>query len=527
MVAAFAGATGAFGNQSLFDRLQSGEPSVAGENLQGRDQLVAAGRSATSTHILQVDRRRRRRTRDGRRRAGRRRGDRRASTVWPRSPRRSSCPRGSTAPRRRHCCRRRGDGFAAVVTFDPRPRGRARDRAQAAGRHAVRRPRRSAARCPRHDRRPRRPHRGDHLPGRDRPARRRGHRPAGQLPRHGARLRWLRRGRHADHRGHRLHRGRARLAARLLPRHRPRRHRRQRRHGPRARPVHRLRTAHGQPVPRGAAQPRAGSASRRDHPRRDPRLGRPHRGLGRPHRRLLRPDRRDLPRRTARVRGLHPQGHRIGRAVRRPRGDARGPHPGPRTLRRRCAPPAQAGHRAGPRGGRLLAPRDPRVPAPAAGDRRRARRPRDARRTRPRPPAHVLGQGAAAGQRAAAPVLHGAGAQLPAAVRAGRAGRRRGRPRGDAGVCRVAAGRRRAAPHRAGRERHRHPQPRGDRHSRRGAGRRGPRRRDSPAGRPSGLPHQGDRPGLRSAGLHRLAARTRARSRSPWSRSRPWCCSSS
>ena len=54
VVAAFAGATGAFGNQSLFDRLKSGDPSVAGENLQGRDQLVAAGRSATSTHLLQV-----------------------------------------------------------------------------------------------------------------------------------------------------------------------------------------------------------------------------------------------------------------------------------------------------------------------------------------------------------------------------------------------------------------------------------------------------------------------------------------
>ena len=54
VVAAFAGASGALGNQSLFDRLQAGEPSVAGENLQGRDQLVAAGRSATSTRILQV-----------------------------------------------------------------------------------------------------------------------------------------------------------------------------------------------------------------------------------------------------------------------------------------------------------------------------------------------------------------------------------------------------------------------------------------------------------------------------------------
>jgi RND superfamily putative drug exporter len=55
VVAAFAGATGAFGNQSLFDRLQSGDPSVAGENLQGRDELVAAGRSATSTHLLLGD----------------------------------------------------------------------------------------------------------------------------------------------------------------------------------------------------------------------------------------------------------------------------------------------------------------------------------------------------------------------------------------------------------------------------------------------------------------------------------------
>ncbi|MGA8980619.1 MAG: hypothetical protein WB473_16030, partial [Pedococcus sp.] len=54
VIASFAGATGAFGNQSLFDRLQSGDPSVAGENLQGREQLVAAGRSGISTHLLQV-----------------------------------------------------------------------------------------------------------------------------------------------------------------------------------------------------------------------------------------------------------------------------------------------------------------------------------------------------------------------------------------------------------------------------------------------------------------------------------------
>ena len=133
----------------------------------------------------------------------------------------------------------------------------------------------------------------------------------------------------------RLHRGRPRLAARVLLPHRPRRHRRQRRHGPRARPVHRLRAAHGQPVPRGAARPRARDRPAAEITREDdPRVGGAHGRLGRSHRGLLRPHRRDLARRPARVRGADPQGDRRGRRPVVLIADARRPDPGPRPVRR-------------------------------------------------------------------------------------------------------------------------------------------------------------------------------------------------
>jgi RND superfamily putative drug exporter len=51
----FATALGAFGNDKLFDRLTTGEPSVAGENLQGRDLIVEHGESALSTYTVRVD----------------------------------------------------------------------------------------------------------------------------------------------------------------------------------------------------------------------------------------------------------------------------------------------------------------------------------------------------------------------------------------------------------------------------------------------------------------------------------------
>ena len=130
VVAAFAGATGAFGNQSLFDRLKSGDPAVAGENLQGRDQLVAAGRSATSTHLLQV--------------TGAQAASpasvaavRAAATDLRRIPGVVSVaapqlvPGGIGSPGAKALLPTSGDGFAVVVTFDPSLKGAARDRAQA------------------------------------------------------------------------------------------------------------------------------------------------------------------------------------------------------------------------------------------------------------------------------------------------------------------------------------------------------------------------------------------------------------
>ena len=130
VIAAFAGATGGFGNQSLFDRLQSGDPAVAGENLQGRDQLVAAGRSATSTHLLQVT------------------GANAAAPTTVSAVRVAAeaigripgvvsvaapqlVPAGLDSPAAKALLPLSGDGFAAVVTFDPDLEGAARDQAQA------------------------------------------------------------------------------------------------------------------------------------------------------------------------------------------------------------------------------------------------------------------------------------------------------------------------------------------------------------------------------------------------------------
>ena len=129
VVASFAGAAGAFGNESLFDRLESGDPSVAGENLQGREQLVAAGRSATSTHLLQVT--------DADAGAA-------ATVAAVRSAATSISaidgvasvaapqlvPTGLDSPAARALLPTTGDGFAAVVTFDADLEGGLRDRAQ-------------------------------------------------------------------------------------------------------------------------------------------------------------------------------------------------------------------------------------------------------------------------------------------------------------------------------------------------------------------------------------------------------------
>ncbi len=54
VVAAFGSALGVFTQESLFDRLQSGEPTVSGENLTGRDLLTDAGQAATDQYMLQV-----------------------------------------------------------------------------------------------------------------------------------------------------------------------------------------------------------------------------------------------------------------------------------------------------------------------------------------------------------------------------------------------------------------------------------------------------------------------------------------
>ena len=54
IVASFGAATGAFGGNSLFDRLHSGEPAVAGENRDGRDLLARGGVTADSTVMMLV-----------------------------------------------------------------------------------------------------------------------------------------------------------------------------------------------------------------------------------------------------------------------------------------------------------------------------------------------------------------------------------------------------------------------------------------------------------------------------------------
>ena len=55
VAAGFGVATGAFGGESLFGRLHSGEPSVSGENGTGRDLLTKAGASQLSTYTVRVD----------------------------------------------------------------------------------------------------------------------------------------------------------------------------------------------------------------------------------------------------------------------------------------------------------------------------------------------------------------------------------------------------------------------------------------------------------------------------------------
>jgi RND superfamily putative drug exporter len=54
VVAAFASALGTVTGESLFDRLESGEPTVSGENLTGRDLLTEAGEAGTTRTMLQV-----------------------------------------------------------------------------------------------------------------------------------------------------------------------------------------------------------------------------------------------------------------------------------------------------------------------------------------------------------------------------------------------------------------------------------------------------------------------------------------
>jgi putative drug exporter of the RND superfamily len=55
VVAGFGTALGAIGGESLFSRLSTGEPSVSGENLTGRNLLADAGASALSTYTVRVD----------------------------------------------------------------------------------------------------------------------------------------------------------------------------------------------------------------------------------------------------------------------------------------------------------------------------------------------------------------------------------------------------------------------------------------------------------------------------------------
>ena len=259
VVAAFAGATGAFGNQSLFDRLPVRRPVGRGREPPGPRP---ARRRRPVGHVdppAPGDRCRARRARDRRRGARPPPGDQADRRASPRSAAPAPVPAGLDSPEAKTLLPTSGDdGFAAVVTFDPAPRGR---------RPATGRRRRST--------------RSSHdlvaaIPG--------AHGTTGGLadlidaitsqvetdlragegialpisflvmvlvfggfvaagmPIIGAIASIA---------------GRARLAARVLPPHRPRRHRRQRRHRPRAGPVHRLRAAHREPVPRGAAQPRA------------------------------------------------------------------------------------------------------------------------------------------------------------------------------------------------------------------------------------------------------------------------------
>ncbi|SDP05988.1 putative drug exporter of the RND superfamily [Pedococcus dokdonensis] len=51
----FAAASGAFGNERLFDRLSTGEPTVPGENETGRDLIADAGSSGFQTITVRVD----------------------------------------------------------------------------------------------------------------------------------------------------------------------------------------------------------------------------------------------------------------------------------------------------------------------------------------------------------------------------------------------------------------------------------------------------------------------------------------
>ncbi|HEV7148742.1 MAG TPA: hypothetical protein VGN48_17260, partial [Pedococcus sp.] len=55
VAAGFSVATGAFGGDSLFTRLHTGEPSVSGENAAGRDLLTKAGGSQLSTYTVRVE----------------------------------------------------------------------------------------------------------------------------------------------------------------------------------------------------------------------------------------------------------------------------------------------------------------------------------------------------------------------------------------------------------------------------------------------------------------------------------------
>ena len=55
IVLGYATALGAFGNERLFDRLSTGEPTVSGENLDGRNLIVEHGQSQLTTYTVRVD----------------------------------------------------------------------------------------------------------------------------------------------------------------------------------------------------------------------------------------------------------------------------------------------------------------------------------------------------------------------------------------------------------------------------------------------------------------------------------------